>query len=101
MMCVDENRCTERMKAISKDISDITSRIDKHEERLEKIESSQNDFRVEMAQIQSEVKVINANTKDTKADVKAILNKPAQYWDKVILAILSAVVGYGINLFFR
>ena len=100
-MCVDENRCTERMKAISKDISDITSRIDKHEERLEKIESSQNDFRVEMAQIQSEVKVINANTKDTKADVKAILNKPAQYWDKVILAILSAVVGYGINLFFR
>ena len=101
MMCVDENRCTERMKAISKDISDITSRIDKHEERLEKIESSQNDFRVEMAQIQSEVKIINANTKDTKADVKAILNKPAQYWDKVILAVLSAVIGYGINLFFR
>lgn len=100
-MCVDENRCTERMKAISKDISDITSRIDKHEERLEKIESSQNDFRVEMAQIQSEVKIINANTKDTKADVKAILNKPAQYWDKVILAVLSAVIGYGINLFFR
>lgn len=101
MMCVDENRCTERMKTISKDISDITSRIDKHEERLEKIESSQNDFRVEMAQIQSEVKIINANTKDTKADVKKILDKPAQYWDKVVLTILGAVAGYLINLFFR
>lgn len=100
-MCVDENRCVERMKTISKDVFDITSRIDKHEERLEKIENSQNDFRVEMAQIQSEVKIINANTKDTKEDVKRILDKPAQYWDKVILAILSAVVGYGINLFFR
>lgn len=100
-MCVDENRCTERMKTISKDISDITSRIDKHEERLEKIESSQNDFRVEMAQIQSEVKIINANTKDTKADVKKILDKPAQYWDKVVLTILGAVAGYLINLFFR
>lgn len=101
MMCVDENRCTERMKTISKDISDITSRIDKHEERLEKIESSQNDFRVEMAQIQSEVKIINANTKDTKADVKKILDKPAQYWDKVVLTILGAVAGYLFNLFFR
>lgn len=100
-MCVDENRCTERMKTISKDISDITSRIDKHEERLEKIESSQNDFRVEMAQIQSEVKIINANTKDTKADVKKILDKPAQYWDKVVLTILGAVAGYLFNLFFR
>lgn len=101
MMCVDENRCTERMKTISKDISDITSRIDKHEERLEKIESSQNDFRVEMAQIQSEVKIINTNTKDTKADVKKILDKPAQYWDKIVLTIVGAMAGYLINLFFR
>lgn len=100
-MCVNEDRCNERMKTISKDVFDIASRIDKHEERLEKIENSQNDFRVEMAQIQSEVKIINANTKDTKEDVKRILDKPAQYWDKVVLAILSAVVGYGINLFFR
>lgn len=100
-MCVDENRCTERMKAIRKDILDLNSKIDKHDDRLEKLENSQNDFRVEIAQIKSDVKVINANTKDTKADVKAILNKPAQYWDKVILAILSAVIGYGINLFFR
>lgn len=100
-MNIDESICDERMKHIKKDISDAVSRIDKHEDRLERLENSQSDFRVEMAQIKSDVKVINANTKDTKADVKAILNKPAQYWDKVILAILSAVVGYGVNLFFR
>lgn len=100
-MCVDENRCTERMKAIRKDILDLNSRIDRHDEKFEKLEAIQNNLKVEFAQMQSEIKVINTNTKDTKEDVKRILDKPAQYWDKVILAILSAVVGYGINLFFR
>ena len=101
MMCVDKDMCSERMESLNKDILDLNSRIDKHDEKFEKLEAIQNNLKVEFAQMQSEIKVINTNTKDTKEDVKRILDKPAQYWDKVILAILSAVVGYGINLFFR
>lgn len=100
-MCVDEKVCGERMDNMSKDISDIKDRINKHDDRLDRLEDSHGDIKVEIAQVKMKTESINEDTKDIKTDVKKILDKPAQYWDKIVLTGLGVIAGYLINLFLK
>lgn len=93
-MCVEEKNCMERMKNLSRDLIDVKNRVDKLEENFIELKS---DF----SKTEYKVDVINATTKETKADVKSILNRPVQYWDKLIIAGISGIVGYILSIILK
>lgn len=91
-MCVDEKRCSERMNDITEDVVELKS-------RMSKLEDSHHQLKINFTKMEGQINLIDTNTVDIKADVKKILDKPAQYWDKIVMALIGGVVGYIINLF--
>lgn len=91
-MCVDEKRCSERMNEMNDDVIELKT-------RMSKLEDSHHQLKINFTKMEGQINLIDTNTVDIKADVKKILDKPAQYWDKIVMALIGGVVGYIINLF--
>lgn len=75
----------------------VEDRSKSNQHRLEKVEQKQDELR----ELVSSVKIlaereenVENDVKEIKADVKALNNKPAKRWEKVIELIIAAVVGY-------
>ena len=75
----------------------VEDRSKSNQHRLEKVEQKQD----ELGELVSSVKIlaereenVENDVKEIKADVKALNNKPAKRWEKVIELIIAAVVGY-------
>ncbi|MEB3428882.1 hypothetical protein VLK81_09570 [Citroniella saccharovorans] len=93
-MCVEEKNCMERMKNLSEDLLDVKSRVEKLEENFVNLKS-------DLSKTEYKVDVINMTTKETKMDVKKILERPVQYWDKLIIAGISGIVGYILSIILK
>lgn len=67
-----------------------TKRLDELTDRIEKLEA----LRSTVAVVKSELTSILATVKEIKADVKTLKEKPSKWWDKLIVALIGAAVGY-------
>jgi len=67
-----------------------TRRIDRLEERLDKLET----VSVSVAAMQVELKNVLATVTDIKEAVDGLQKRPGTWWDKLALAVLTALVAY-------
>lgn len=69
--------------------------------RVEKLEENFVNLKSDLSKTEYKVDVINMTTKETKMDVKKILERPVQYWDKLIIAGISGIVGYILSIILK
>jgi hypothetical protein len=50
-----------------------------------------------MTKVDDKVTGVEKDVSEMKLDIKDIKGKPARLWEKVILAIITAVIGYVIG----
>lgn len=71
-----------------------TRRIDRLEERLDKLDL----LSVTVAAMQVELKSVLTTVQEIKGAVSEMQKKPGKWWDKLWLAVLTAVVGYVVTV---
>lgn len=74
-----------------------TKRIDRLEERVEKLEQLQGTVAV----VQAELTNILTTVEEIKSDVKDMKAKPIKRWETLIAAFLTALVGFAFGLLTR
>ena len=74
-----------------------TRRIDRLEERLDKLET----VSVTVAAMQTKITQIENDVGEIKTDVKSLMEKPSKWWEKLIAALLTAAAGYIVGLLMR
>ena len=67
-----------------------TKRLDALEDRVEKLE----ELKSTVAVVQTELTSILMTVREIKEDVKTLKEKPAKWWEKLILALIGALAGY-------
>lgn len=72
-----------------------TRRIDRLEERLDKLET----VSVSVAAMQVELKNVLQTVTDIKTAVDGLQKRPGTWWDKLLLAVLTALVAYAVARF--
>lgn len=91
-------------------VAELEKRMDRQDERLDGIESSQNGMNEKMIRLDEKMNSNNNETKrvvdkltEVAADVKTLMLKPAKAYDSlsksVILLIIGLVVGFVFNHF--
>ena len=82
--------CDERTRHIESEIKGGLKRLDKHSEALDKL-----------LELTTEIATINKNLGETiishEKRILGLEERPGTYWDKVISAIISAVIAYLIS----
>lgn len=69
-------------------------RLDELEPKVEEIHKTE----VEMAGMKKDMDHVKESVDEIKGDVKKIMEKPGQWWDKVLLALIGGVVGYLLKM---
>ena len=70
-----------------------TKRLDKLEERQDNLEKLTQAVTV----VQTKQEQIETDVGEIKTDVKALREKPSKWWDKLIVALIGAAVGYVVK----
>lgn len=104
MMCVNVNICSECMEKFSEDFKKLETCVEKElvgiKGRIDKLELNDSETNKTLVKLDYKVDVIDANTKELKAEMRKLTDKPGQILDKIILTIIGGVVGYVISSFF-
>ena len=74
-----------------------TKRIDRLEQRQDNIEA----LTQSIAVMQTKQEQIETDVGEIKTDVKALREKPSRWWDKLLYALLTGLVGYVVAVLTR
>lgn len=87
-------------KDIIKELTETTARSKSNTKRLDAMEKRQDDLEQltqAVAVMKSEAEHTASDVKEIKADVKALKERPVKWWDKLVIAIISAAVGFALK----
>ena len=73
-------------------MDEINRRLDDHEERLRKVEMSTSEFVTFREVINVKLDGISENLSELKDAVVELKARPASFWDKLISALIGALV---------
>jgi len=89
-------------------VADLEKRIDRHDERLDSIESSQNGMNEKMVRLDekmnssnNEMKRMNDKLTEVAADIKQIVMKPGKRWDSMTSDIVKIILGLVVGFMFQ
>ena len=86
------------------ELTKVSESVKAAHHRLDTLEQEVRDIHVlaaALGETNSDLRHLREDVKEIKADVKAAASRPAKQWDKVIAALVSAVVGAVVTLFVR
>lgn len=80
-------------------VAELEKRIDRHDERMDAIESSQSGMNEKMIRLDekmnnsnNEMKRISDKVTEVAADVKTLIMKPGKKWESTTATILTAII---------
>ena len=85
---------------IIKELTETTARSKSNTKRLDKLEARQDNLEKltqAVTVVQTKQEQIETDVTEIKTDVKALREKPAHWWDKLIVALIGAAVGYALK----
>ena len=88
------------MDDVEKRLVETEARSKSNTKRLDKMEARQDDLEklTELvARMQVEQGHLTTDVGEIKEDVKALKDRPAKWWEKLIVALIGAVVGYAVK----
>lgn len=71
-------------------MDEINRRLDDHEERLQRVENSTNEFAIFREVINVKLETISKNIVELKEAVIELKQRPAALWEKLVSAIIGA-----------
>ncbi len=90
---MNETEIVERIIKAEESSKSAHHRLDDHEDKLNKLSN----VYVALTKVDDKVTGVEKDVSEMKSDIKDIKGKPARLWEKVILAIITAVIGYAIG----
>ena len=85
---------------IIKELTETTARSKSNTKRLDTLERRQDNLETltrSVAVMQTKQEQIETDVTEIKTDVKALRERPSKWWDKLIVAIIGAAVGYALK----
>lgn len=91
-------------KDIIKTLTEVEQRARSNTRRIDRLEARQDDLEQltqAVAVVQTKQEQIETDVGEIKQGVKELQAKPGKWWDKLLTAVLTALVGFALGLLTR